>query len=169
VQLSGIGNQVLLVQDSAFETRNRAGGVFEIFLRGAGKQEIDPGHDRNRCKGSGKSDFQALIQRIRVAGHSLGDGKGVKCRMRDFLSLDGNAHLFQQLFVCSQGVQLHSNARQKLGRIPRTRDGVVRSEVESRGTIAGPGADKDDDANAGCKRRAANRGQNLASVHRSRA
>ena len=154
-------------RDSAFETGNRVCRISEIFLSGAGKQEINPRHHHDRGKDGGESDFQTLIHRVSVADHSFGDGKRVKCRLRDLLPLGGDAHLFQELFVGSQGAQLHADASQKLGRIPRARDGVVGSEVKAHSTIVSPGANKDDHANRGRKGGAANRRQRFTSAQRA--
>ena len=126
-KLARFGDQVLLADNSAFQSGEHRIRTLRDFLRAAGKEEINARHQDGHRQHGRETGLEFAIERESVAGHLFGDGERLKSGVRDLLAFFGDAHLFAQLVFGALYAQACAHAGQQFTRIERARDGVVRA------------------------------------------
>ena len=105
-----------------------------------------------------KAGLKLAIERECIAGHLFGDGERFEGGVRDLLAFFRDAHLFAQFVFGALHAQAGTNAGQQFARIARAGNGVVRAQIQSRGTLFASGSHEQKHANPRGFRGAANRG-----------
>ena len=161
-KFAGLCDQILLVDDSAFELGEHRIRPLRYFLRAVRKQKINSGHYNGHGEHGRETGFESAIEGEGIAGHLFGDGQRFERGVRDLLALFGDAHFIAKFIFGALHAQARTNARQQFARIAGAGNGVVRAEVQGGSALLTPGSNEQKHANRFGFRGAANRGENFA-------
>jgi hypothetical protein len=117
-----------------------------LFFRAAGIKRQDDGENQGNSKQGRNADLQGAAKGGCLSLHFLGYRNGLKCRVCNFLAffrkMSGLLQAIQFLF----GPQLPAHASQQFRAIPRQRNYIIGSKVQTLASLRGPAVNQQNHA-----------------------